>query len=118
MVCTQQPALNSLFYIQVGSQKWHIMVGGVRTLNVPLMIIPGTLFSLILNFTGSGHHGHITQKTEKKSLNEPLGGIADAFFGKIQDVSINFPMGTSQSHDLEHCECTDNSLGWENSECT
>ena len=48
------------------------------------------------------------------------------FFGKILGVPINYIMGTSQSHDLGHCECTDHSLGWgncreigwENSGCT
>ena len=42
----------------------------------------------------------------KKSLNNPIGNITVAFFGKIQDVPINFPMGTSRSHDLEHCSRT------------
>ena len=31
----------------------------------------------------------------------------------IQDVPINYLMGTSQSHDLGHCECPDHFLGWE-----
>ena len=38
--------------------------------------------------------------------------IAVTFFGKIQDVPINFPMGTLQSHDSGHCECTSHFLGW------
>src|ERR1700759_1626741 len=28
------------------------------------------------------------------------------FFGKIHSFPVISPMGTSQSHDLEHCECT------------
>ena len=38
---------------------------GQDILNVPLGIILDTLFWLILNFTGLGHHGHITQKTKR-----------------------------------------------------
>src|ERR1700755_2026192 len=28
------------------------------------------------------------------------------FFGNIHSFPVISPMGTSQSHDLEHCECT------------
>ena len=35
------------------------------------------------------------------------------FLWEIQDVPINCLMGTLQSHDLGHCECTDHFLGWE-----
>jgi len=38
-------------------------------LNVPLWVISGTLFWLILNFTGWGHCDHITGDTAKTSLN-------------------------------------------------
>ena len=38
---------------------------GQDIINVPLRFILGTPFWLILNFTGSGHHGHTTRKTEK-----------------------------------------------------
>jgi len=79
---------------------------------VPLRIISGTSFWLILDFTGLGHHSHTTGDTAKNSLNEPLGNITVTFFGKIQDVPINFLMGTSWSHDLEHCKCTSHFLGW------
>ena len=48
------------------------------------------------------HHS----ENRKKSLNKPIGNITVAFCGKIQDVPINFPMGTSRSHDLEHCNHT------------
>ena len=46
-------------------------------------------------------------------MNEPLGGIARTFFGKIQDVPINYLMGTLQSHDWVHCGCTGHVLGWD-----
>ena len=36
------------------------------------------------------------------------------FLWKIQDVPINYLMGTLQSHDLGHCKCADHFLGWEN----
>ena len=48
------------------------------------------------------HHS----ENQKKSLNKPIRNITVAFFGKIQDVPINFPMGISRSHDLEHCSRT------------
>ena len=59
------------------------------------------------------------------SFNEPLRDIAGTFFGKIQNVPMHYLMGTSQSHDWEHCECTGHFLCWEhcneisleNSEC-
>jgi len=94
--------------------------------NVPLWVISGTPFWLILGFTDWEHHDCITGNTAKNSLNEPLRNIAGTFFGKIQDVPINYLMGTLQSHDLEHCECTDHSpgqgncreIGRENSGCT
>ena len=74
--------------------------------NVPLWFTTGTLFWLILHFPGPGHCDHTTGDTGKNSLNEPLRNFTGTFFGKIQDVPIIFPMGTSQSHDLGHCECT------------
>ena len=46
-------------------------------------------------------------------MDEPLRHITGTFFGKIQDVPMDYLIGTSQSHDLEHCECTDDSLCWE-----
>ena len=49
-------------------------------------------------------------------VNEPLGKTAGTFFGKIQDVPINYLMGTSQSHDWVHCECTGSVLGWDTAE--
>jgi len=56
----------------------------------------------------------------------PLRDTAVTFFGKIQDVPINYIMGTLQSCDLGHCECPGCSpgqgncrnTGRENSECT
>ena len=45
---------------------------------------------------------------------EPLGNITVTFFGKILNIPKIFLMGKSQSHDLEHCECTDHFLCWEN----
>jgi len=74
--------------------------------NVPLRFISGALFWLILGFTDQEHCDCTTGDTAKNSLNKPLGNITGTFFGKIQDVPISFPMGTSRSHDLEHCECT------------
>jgi len=74
--------------------------------NVPLRFISGAPFWLILGFTDREHRDRTTGDTAKNSLNEPLGNITGTFFGKIQDVSISFPMETSRSHDLEHCECT------------
>ena len=35
------------------------------------------------------------------------------FFGKILDVPIDYLIRTLQSHDWEHCECTDYFLCWE-----
>jgi len=35
------------------------------------------------------------------------------FFGKILGLPIYYLMGTLQSHDLEHCECTGHFLCWE-----
>ena len=75
-------------------------------LNVPLWFTSSTPFWLILGFTGWEHHNHITGETVKNPLNEPLGNTAVTFFGKILDVPISFLMGTSQSHDWEHCEHT------------
>ena len=49
-------------------------------------------------------------------VNEPLGGTACTFFGKIQDVPINYLMGTLQSHDPVHCECTGCVLDWDTAE--
>ena len=46
-------------------------------------------------------------------VNEPLRGIACTFFGKIQDVPINYLMGTLQSHDWVHSKCTGCALGWD-----
>ena len=73
---------------------------------MPLWVTSGTPFWLILGFTGWEHCDCITGNTAKNSLNEPLRNITGTFFGKIQDVPISFLMGTSQSHDLEHCGCT------------
>ena len=50
----------------------------------------------------SGHH--------KQFPNEPLRNTRGTFFGKIQGVPMVFPFGTSRSHDLVHCECTDRFL--------
>ena len=75
-------------------------------LNVPLWVISGTPFQLILNFTSWEHCSPITGDTAKNSLNEPLRDITGTFFGKIWDVPVIFPMGTLRSHDLGHCKCT------------
>jgi len=75
-------------------------------LNVPLWFISSTPFWRILGFTGWEHHGHTTGDTAKYSLNEPLRNITVTFFGKLGVYPIHYLMGTSQSHDLEHCECT------------
>ena len=94
--------------------------------NVPLWFISGTLFWLILGFTDWEHRDCTTGDTAKNTLNESLGNIIGTFFGKIQDVPISFLTGTSWSHDLGHCECTDHSpdqgnckeIGRENSRCS
>ena len=52
-------------------------------LNVPLWVISGTLFQLILNFTDWEHCNPITGDTAKNSLNEPLKNITGTFFGKF-----------------------------------
>jgi len=75
-------------------------------LNVPLRFISGTLFWHILGFTGWEHCGRTTGDTAKNSLNEPLGNIVVTFFGKLGVYPTYYLMGTSWSHDLEHCECT------------
>ena len=82
-------------------------------LNVPLRNISDTWFWFILSFTDWEHCDHITGNTAKYTVNEPLRNITGTFFGKIQDVPIDYLIGTSQSHDWEHCECTDDSLCWE-----
>ena len=83
-------------------------------LNLLLRNISGTPLWLIFNFTGWEHCNHTAGETTKNSLNEPLGNITVTFFGKILNFPKIFPMGKSQSHDLEHCECTDHFLCWEN----
>ena len=83
-------------------------------LNLPLRNISGTPVWLIFNFTGWEHCNHTARETTKNSLNEPLGNITVTFFGKILNIPKIFLMGKSQSHDLEHCECTDHFLCWEN----
>ena len=83
---------------------WGHLDGYIQ--NVPLWFTSSTPFWLILDFTGWEHCDHTTGNTAKNSLNEPLRNITGAFFGKIQDVPITFPMGTPQSHDLGHCEHT------------
>jgi len=83
------------------------------TLNVPLRVISGTPFWLILNFTGWGHCGATDGHTAKNSLNEPLRNITITFFGNIQDVPTDYIMGTLQSHDQEHSKCPHCFLGWE-----
>ena len=75
-------------------------------LNVLLRFITSTPFWCILGFTGWEHHGHITGDTAKYFLNEPLGNIAVTFFSKLGVFPMYYLMGTSWSHDLEHCECT------------
>jgi len=75
-------------------------------LNVPLRFTSGTPFWHILGFPGWEHHGHTAGDTAKYSLNEPLGNIAVTFFGKLGVYPTYYLMGTSWSHDLEHCECT------------
>ena len=75
-------------------------------LNVPLWFTSSASFQLILGFTCWEHHDRTTGNTAKYSLNEPLRNITGTFFGKIQDVPITFPMGTSQSHDPGHCKHT------------
>ena len=75
-------------------------------LNVPLRFISGTPFWRILGFTGWEHHGCTAGDTAKYSLNEPLGNITVTFFGKLGVYPTYYLMGTSWSHDLEHCECT------------
>jgi len=75
-------------------------------LNVPLWFISGTLFWRILGFTGWEHCGRTTGDTAKNSLNEPLRNIVVTFFGKLGVYPMYYLMGTSWSHDLEHCECT------------
>jgi len=52
------------------------------------------------------------------TLNELLRNIMGIFFGKIWKFPINFLIRKPQSHDLEHCRCTEHFLCWENSECT
>ena len=42
--------------------------------------------------------------------NEPLRNTRGTFFGKFQDVPMVFLFGTSWSHDLVHCECTEHFL--------
>ena len=34
------------------------------------------------------------------------------FFGKILGFPMDYLIGTLQSHDLEHCECTEHFLHW------
>jgi len=79
-------------------------------LNVPLGNTSGAPFWCILNFTGWEHCDHTTQYITQEISNEPLGNTRGTFFGKIQGVPMVFPFGTSQSHDLVHCECTDHFL--------
>jgi len=37
----------------------------------------------------------------------------DTFFGKICGVPMDYLVRTLQSHDWEHCECTEHFLYWE-----
>jgi hypothetical protein len=58
-------------------------------------------------------------------VNEPLGCIKGTFLGEIQNVPMDYLIGTLQSHNWGHCEYTGDSLCWEhcnqisleNSEC-
>jgi len=95
-------------------------------LNVPLRNISGPLFWFVLSFTDWEHCDCTAGNIAKEILNEPLRQILGTFFGKIVDFPTVFLMGTSWSHDLEHCECTSHFLtqehcretGWEHSEWT
>ena len=66
------------------------------------------------------------QMYQQFPCNEPLGYTAGTFFGKIENVPINYLIRTSQSHHWEHCEYPDHFLAWgncretglENCECT
>ena len=92
---------------------------------MPLGNISGTLFQFIFSFTGWEHCDRTTGNTAKYTVNEPLRNIMGTFFGKILGFPMDYLMGTLQSHDLEHCECTGHFLYWEhcneiglgNSEC-
>jgi len=75
-------------------------------LNVPLRNILGPSFWFIFNFTDWEHWDRTAWNTVKEILNEPPGEILGTFFRKIVNVLMVFLMGTSWSHDLEHCECT------------
>jgi len=95
-------------------------------LNVLLGNISGPLFWFILSFIDWEHCDCTAGNIAKEILNEPLRKILGTFFGKILNVPMVFLMGTSWSHDLEHCECTSHFLtqehcrktGWEHSEWT
>ena len=81
-------------------------------LNVPLGNISSALFWLVLSFTGWEHCDRTGGDITKEIVNEPLGNITGGFFGKIQDFPKIFLIGTSWSHDWEHCECTGHFLHW------
>ena len=78
--------------------------------NFPVRNMSDSPFWLIFYFTGWEHCDHTIGNTAKNTLNEPLRDITVTFFGKFQNIPMVFPMGKSQSHDLEHCKCTDRLL--------
>ena len=74
--------------------------------DVPLGNICDTPLWFILGFTNWEHCGRTTGETSKKTLNEPPRNTERTFPGIISSVPNVFLMGTPQSHDWEHCECT------------
>jgi len=76
-------------------------------LNVLLRNISGPSFWFVLSFTDWEHCDHTPGNIAKEILNEPLGKILGTFFGKIVNFPTVFLMGTSWSHDLEHCSDID-----------
>ena len=79
---------------------------GIYILNIPIRNISGTPFWFVLSFTDQEHCDCITGYIAKHTPNEPLGNTAGTFFGEIQDIPINYLIGTLRSHDLVHFECT------------
>ena len=66
----------------------------------------GAIILVCFEFYRPEHCDHTAGNIAKEILNEPLGYFLGTFFGKILDVPMVFLMGTSRSHDLEHCKCT------------
>jgi len=84
-----------------------------KILDVPMVFLMGTLWLHDLgnckctdHFLTQEHCNPTAGEIAKEILNEPLRKILGTFYRKTLNVPMVFLMGTSWSHDLEHCKCT------------